>query len=128
MNFFKEARQIQKGTDLIITGYPSKKGGLPFTNRGQLVKIRPGRVGNYLAEYTIHTVKGMSGSPVEADMYSKEIEEDEETFIQPGNNTIAIHTGCNEADNTNYGTLVTEKLLEWRQLTLDSYLPRYEEI
>lgn len=130
-----------KDLPLEITGYPAEFGSEQHTASGKLVSVDKGTVGNYLLQYKVDTSPGCSGTNVmltderwQRDQLQKDLEEqklerlkrareDEQDHLHIPciKRCIAVHTGANDVDECNFGTLITPEIQQWIRHTLDAY-------
>jgi len=106
-----EPEEIKVGMDVEVAGFPGEHKAWPFTHTGKVQAITKTTIGGTLLWYNVQTTPGNSGSCImitDKDFVRKKTD-------KPGVKKIivGVHTGHQEADMLNFGTLITPKLGKW---------------
>jgi len=102
---------IKKGMSVEVAGYPGESGGHPYTHTGKVIDITDTPDGGRLLWYDADTTPGNSGSCIMiTDMdYVRSCTVDPETKKI----VVGIHSGHDEVEQLNYGTLITYSIYKW---------------
>jgi len=106
-----DPKNLKVGMSVEVAGYPGEKLGQPHTHTGVIVGWVKAKAGGYVLLYDVDCTCGNSGSPI---MITDE-EYLKKQNASPGVKKIiiGIHTGHDELEGHNYGTLITPSLEKW---------------
>jgi len=113
-------KDIVKGMTIELAGYPGEKKGYPYTHTGKIVAVVESDLGGWVLWYNADATPGNSGSPI--------ILTDEKYVkthaLDPRVTKLVIgsHTGHDEAEGCNFGTLLTPSLEKWMGEELKLFL------
>jgi len=109
-NYWMNPKDVSKGMTVELIGYPGEKKGHPFTHTGKILDIVESDLGGWVLWYDADATPGNSGSAIFLT---------DEKYIKnscgPGfaKLLIGVHTGHDEAEGCNFGTLLTPSLKSW---------------
>jgi len=103
-------KDVTKGMTIELIGYPGEKKGYPFTHTGKILDIVESDLGGWVLWYNADATPGNSGSAI----YLTD-EKYIEKHSKPGITKllVGVHTGHDEAEGINFGTLLTKSLHSW---------------
>jgi len=115
---FMNPKDVTEGMTIELIGYPGEKKGRPFTHTGEILDITESDLGGWVLWYNADATPGNSGSAIwlTDEKYVK-------ANSKPGTAKlmIGIHTGYDDADGSNFGTLLTKSLESWIMKELDYF-------
>jgi len=99
-----------KGMTVELVGYPGEKKGHPFTHTGKILDVVKSDLGGWVLWYNADATPGNSGSAIYLtdEKYIKKHCKSGITKL-----LIGVHTGHDEAEEKNFGTLLTKSLARW---------------
>jgi len=109
-NFWMNPKDVSKGMTIELIGYPGEKKGHPFTHTGKILDIVESDLGGWVIWYDADATPGNSGSAILLT---------DEKFIKnhckPGvaKLLIGVHTGHDDVEGCNFGTLLTPSINDW---------------
>jgi len=102
---------LKKGMAVEIAGYPGEKNGYAYTHVGKIKEIRKTDKGSHLIWYSADTTKGNSGSCIMVT---------DQNFVKSVTKRpeikriiIGVHSGYDDIEQLNYGTLITGAVYDW---------------
>jgi len=109
MHYFDE--NLEKGMVIEIAGYPGDKLHYPHKHTGKITEIKKTGLGGYLIWYDADTVVSNSGSSIVVtdENYVKSVTKNPEIKKI----IIGVHSGYDDVESLNFGTLITEGLYDW---------------
>jgi len=106
-----DPQDLSKGMSLEIAGYPGEKEGQPHTHTGVIVGWIRTKCGGHVLFYDVDCTCGNSGSPIM--ITDKEYLKKQKAPPGVKKMVIGIHTGHDQAEGYNFGTLITKSLEKW---------------
>jgi len=109
-------KDVTKGMTIELIGYPGEKKGYPYAHTGKISAIIQSDLGGWVLWYNADATPGNSGSGIwlTDEKYVKK-------HSKPGISKllIGVHTGHDEAEGSNFGTLMTKSLRSWLRKELN---------
>jgi len=103
---------IKEGMTVELAGFPGEKEGWPYTHTGKVRYVTKTDFGGHLIWYDCDATPGNSGSCVM--ITDKDfLETVGAEKIGARKVIVAVHTGYDEIEHLNYGTLITADIFEW---------------
>jgi len=112
-------KDLSKGMTIELIGYPGEKKGYPYTHIGKILDIVESGLGGWVLYYDADSTPGNSGSGIFLT---------DEKYIKNHSKAgavkllIGVHTGHDDAEGCNFGTLLTPSLLSWINEELEPFL------
>jgi len=106
-----KAKDIVVGMTVELAGYPGEKGGWPYTHEGKIRDVTETKLGGYILWYDADATPGNSGSCImitDPNFLKKYSSNPKVKKI-----IVGVHTGHDENENLNFGTLITPKMFKW---------------
>jgi len=117
--YWMNPKDVSKGMTIELIGYPGEKKGHPFTHTGKILDIVESDLGGWVLWYDADATPGNSGSAIflTDEKYVK-------NHSEPGTAKllIGVHTGHDETEGCNFGTLLTPSLFSWAKNELQPLL------
>merc|ERR1719184_498712 len=97
-------KDVSKGMTIELVGYPGEKEGYPFTHTAKIVDITEKENGGWVLWYDADSTPGNSGSAIylidEKYIANQNLEKRVTKLL------IGVHTGHDDAEGLNFGTLL----------------------
>jgi len=118
-SYWMNPEDVSKGMTIELIGYPGEKKGYPYTHTGKILDIVESDLGGWVLWYDADATPGNSGSGIFLT---------DEKYIKNHSKAgavkllIGVHTGHDDAEGCNFGTLLTPSLLSWINEELEPFL------
>jgi len=111
-------KDVSEGMTVEVSGYPGEKNGYPYTHEGEILCVRQSDLGGWVLYYKADTTPGNSGSPIYLT--------DKEYLKKHGKSgvdklLIGVHTGHDDANTINFGTMLTRSIQRWLSKEFDNF-------
>jgi len=119
-----DPKHIVKGMTIELMGYPGEKKGLPYTHTGEILNVVEREAGGWVIYYNSDATVGNSGSPIYLtdEKYMKTLSTPRISKLM-----IGVHTGHDETEHCNFGTLLTKSLISWINKEVERFLSEQGE-